>query len=233
MTQATKAYISWVAAMGSLAIGAAVSECQFTHPVRFPIYFALAVLTSVVKFRIPETPGTFSCSSLFAILAVAELDLAEAVIIACGAGAGQTLLNVREKPSPVQLIFNTAALGISTAAAAWVKTIATGFGILPPLVITLTAAGFYAADVLLVAGILKRVQKENGTRTVRMWLLRTVPLFLISAAAAVALFLIDPMFQRGFALLLVPGALALQVCYTRLLVSRRRPIRQASYQQSA
>src|SRR5438270_9118756 len=109
MKQPVKAYVCWVAAVGSVAIGSALSECQFTHPIRFPIYFALAFLTSIIKIRFEQITGTFSCSSLFVLLAVAELDHTEAMLIAIAAAAGQTLLNVRERPNLVQLVFNIAA----------------------------------------------------------------------------------------------------------------------------
>src|SRR5436853_29582 len=109
MTEPVKAYVSWVAAVGSVAIGAAVSECQFTHPTRFPIYFALAVLTSTLKIRFRRMAGTFSSGSLFTIMAIAELDHTEAMLIAIASAAGQTLLNVRKPPEMAQLVFNMAA----------------------------------------------------------------------------------------------------------------------------
>ena len=49
--------------------------------------------------------GTFSSGSLFTIMAIAELDHTEAMLIAIASAAGQTLLNVRKPPEMAQLVF--------------------------------------------------------------------------------------------------------------------------------
>jgi len=222
MTQAMKAYISWVAAAGSVAIAAAVSECQFSHPVRFPIYFALAVLVAMVKIRFTDVTGTFSCSSLFIILGLAELDITETMLIACGAAAAQTLLNTKDKPNLVQLVFNIATLGVSTSAAALVKKTAEGAGGGPVAAIVCAACCYYVVNTLLVAGILALIRAQTVRRLWRAWLQWTTPAFLASAAAAVALFTSNPMFHWGPTLLFIPAAVAFQIWYRRLIGDQLR-----------
>jgi hypothetical protein len=220
MNHPIKAYVSWVAAVGSVAIGAAFAECRFTHPVRFPVYFALAFLASMFKIRLPAISGTFTSSWLFVILAIAELDHTEAMIIAVGAAAGQTLLNVREKPTLFQLVFNIAALGISTSAAMVVKTLAGAFIGNATVVGMCAAATYYAVNVLVVSGVLSLVHAQTINRLWSAWLRWTTPAFLVSAAAAASLILIDPMFHFNTAILFVPAVVLFHIWYRRLLSAR-------------
>lgn len=220
MTQPVKAYVSWVAAVGSVAIGAAISECQFTHPVRFPIYFALAFLTSMIKIRFSRLSGTLSCSSLFAILAIVELDHTEAMLISIGAAAGQTLLNVRERPHLAQLVFNIAACGISTAAATGAKAVAMWSGAGPVPAACVAAVVFYAVNTLVTAAVLALLHGQTVRRVWRVWLHWTMPAFLVSGGAGVALFALNPQFQWRPPLLLIPATVLFQLWYRRAVVPR-------------
>jgi len=222
MSQSVKAYICWVSAAGSVALAAALSEWRFSHPVRFPIYFALAVLTAMVKIRFPRIGGTFASNSLFVILGLAELDITETMLIACGAAAGQTLLNVKEKPNPIQLIFNIAAAAVSTSVAALVKKTIEGAGGSPVWSVALAAAVFYLVNTLVVSGVLALLHAQSAQRLWRAWMRWTTPAFIVSAAAAMALFVINPTFHPGLTLLFVPVAIAFQLWYRRLIDARVR-----------
>src|SRR5581483_6283341 len=138
----------------------------------------------------PAVSGTFSCSWLFVILGIAELDRTEAMIIAAGAAAAQTLLNVREKPTMMQLVFNIAALGVSTSAATIIHALAGGCGLGPVPALLLTAAGYYAINALVVTGVLALLHAQNVRRLWVAWMRWTTPAFVVSGAAAAGLFVI-------------------------------------------
>jgi len=220
MTNPAKAYICWVTAAGSVVIVAALSEGQSTHTLQFPIYFALAVLASTIKIRFPAITTTFSSNSLFIILAAVELDATEAMLIACAAAAAQTLLNARERPNAVQLVFNIAVLGISTSASLSAAAIARWCGAGGAIGLCCAAVSFYVFNNLLVAGIVALLRETTVRRVWRAWLLWTTPAFVFSTAAAMALLLSDPRFQWQPALLSIPVAVALQMGYRKLIDAR-------------
>lgn len=220
MSSPANAYVSWVAAAGSVAIGAALSEWQFTHTLRFPLYFCLVVLTSMIKIRFPAITVTVSCNSLFVILAAAQLDSTEAMLIACGAAASQTLLNVRNRPNPIQLCFNIAVLGISTSACLWTVSVAKWCGAGGVIALCCSAVVFYALDTVLVSGIVALLRETTVRRVWQVWLRWTTPGFVVSTAAAVALFVGDPAFRWGPALSAIPAALIVMVGYRRLIAAR-------------
>jgi len=220
MSSSAKSYICWVVAAGSVAIFAGLSQWQFTHTVRFPIFFALAVLSSMLKIRFPAITASFSSNSLFVILGAVELDPTEAMLIACAAAAAQTLLNTREKPNPVQLGFNIAVLGISTSACIWTASTAASWGAGSALALCCSAVAFYVLNTILVSGIVALTREITMKRIWRAWLCWTTPAFVVSTAAAVALFVNDPAFRWGPALLTVPAAVILQMGYRRLVEAR-------------
>ncbi|HZU26644.1 MAG TPA: hypothetical protein VFA04_14055 [Bryobacteraceae bacterium] len=220
MNQPVKAYVSWVAAVGSVAIGAAVAQCQFSHPVRFPVFFALAFVASMLKIRFPAVTGTFSCSCLFVVLGIAELDRTEAMLIAIAAAAGQTLLNVRGRATLMQLVFNVAALGISTSAASLIRSLAVAWGANSLLALLSTAAVYYAVNVLIVSGALALLHAKNMERMWHAWIRWTTPAFIAATAAAAGLFLTNPMFHWNASMLFVPAVVVFQVWYRRLLATR-------------
>jgi hypothetical protein len=220
MTNSARAYVCWVVAAGSVVIVAALSEGQFTHTARFPLYFALAILASTIKIRFPAITTTFSSNSLFIILAAVELDPTEAMLIACAAAAAQTLLNAREKPNPVQLVFNIAVFGISTSACLSAAAIARWCGAGGAVALCCAAVGFYLFDNLLVSGIVALLRETSVRHIWRAWLLWTTPAFVFSTAAAMVLFISDLRFQWRPALVSIPIAVGLQMGYRKLIDAR-------------
>ena len=220
MTSSAKSYICWIVALGSVAVFAALSEWQFTHTVRFPVYFALAVVTSTFKMRFPAITVSCSSNSLFIILGAAELDATEAMLVACAAAAAQTLLNTREKPSPVQLGFNMAVLGIATSACIWTSSTLTAWGAASALALFCAGVVFYVLNTILISGIVALTREITMRRIWRAWLCWTTPAFVVSTAAAMALFASDPTFRWRPALLTIPLAVILQMGYRRLVEAR-------------
>jgi len=106
----------------TIAVGAAFVADSVTRDSSFhnlPIficYFALALLTSAWKVRLPGITGTISVNFLFVLVATALFSFSETVILASAASIVQSFWKAR-RPKMLQVAFNVATLAISSGIA--------------------------------------------------------------------------------------------------------------------
>jgi hypothetical protein len=117
----------------------------------------------------------------------------------------------------MQLVFNIAALGVSTSAATIIHALAGACGLGPVPALLLTAVGYYAINALVVTGVLALLHAQTVRRLWVAWMRWTTPAFLVSGAAAAGLFVIDPLFHGSAAMLLIPAVILFQLWYRRVL----------------
>ncbi len=82
------------------------------NPIKFTVYLLAAVGTSRLKVRLPGVLGTLSMNYLFMFLALLELDLASALVIALLGILAQTLIAPKQRPQWEQVLFNVLAIAI-------------------------------------------------------------------------------------------------------------------------
>ena|SRR5258707_15694708 len=83
---------------------------------RFALFFALAMVASAMKIRLPGFKTTISMNFVFVLIGIALFSLGEVVLIGLGGALVQSLWKSQSRPKPVQVVFNAACLTVCTAA---------------------------------------------------------------------------------------------------------------------
>lgn len=99
-------YIAGVIACGVAALVFAFLGWRSEDPLKFICYIGIAVAASTMKVRLPGMESTLSVHFLFVLLGIMELSLAETLIIGAAGILTQCLWKTKQKPAPVQIIFN-------------------------------------------------------------------------------------------------------------------------------
>jgi len=114
----TRAYVLLTASVGLAIAAYALWHWQSADPVRFACYVLLALLASRMRVELPGINGTMSVTFLFILIGILELSLPETIIVGCAATLVQCFWKVRNRPKPIQVIFNVfsmmaTAIGVS------------------------------------------------------------------------------------------------------------------------
>src|SRR5690348_13931931 len=83
MSLAARAYAYSVIVIGGVILVASLQSWSTDNAVAFGIYFALSVVASMLKFKLPGIEGTYSVSFLFTLIGIAEFTLPETLIATC------------------------------------------------------------------------------------------------------------------------------------------------------
>jgi hypothetical protein len=81
----TRLLITCVVLLGTMALVHGEESFYSGNPLRFAVYFCVAVLSAGMKVHLPSIEGTMSVSFLFALIGVEELSLGEALAMMCSA----------------------------------------------------------------------------------------------------------------------------------------------------
>ena len=101
---------------GSLLIAIFLSHGVDPSNLRvFLAYSVFALVASMLKVRLPGLNGAISLNFLFVLAAIALFPLTEAVLTACVGALVQCIIWARHRDTLLQLLFNAAALAMSSA----------------------------------------------------------------------------------------------------------------------
>ncbi len=222
MTRLAKIYIgSTIAAGLGLLAGCLLRHWQFGDPARYALYIVLAAFGSTLKVRLPKIQGTISLQFLFVLLAVAQLTLCETLILGCLSTLMQSVWRARTRPRLVQVLFNVAALAISTAAAYTGSHALAHQNNLPALLAS-AACIYYLGNAGLVSLVLSLVSQRPFYEVWRQCYLWTFPYYLIGAGIAGVVSMSGSIAGWKPALLVLP-VMYLVHWYYRLYVAQQAP----------
>src|SRR2546426_10542651 len=119
MPSLAKAYIAMIAAVATAVLTVVVSRWNPENLARFFLFFALAMVASGMKIRLPGFKTTISTNFVFILIGIALFSFSETVLIGLGGALVQSLWKTQTRPKPVQVLFNGACLTVCTAAAFW------------------------------------------------------------------------------------------------------------------
>src|SRR5207245_8906964 len=119
MATQAKLYIAMMVALAVAILTVAASRWNPESFSRFVLFFALAMLASAVKIRLPGFKTTISTNFVFILIGIALFSFSETVLIGLGGALVQSLWKTQTRPKPVQVLFNGACLTVCTAAAFW------------------------------------------------------------------------------------------------------------------
>jgi len=186
MNRRTRYFVTATVGLGACLVAASLFQVAAAGiSPAFGLALLLALLSSTLKVRLPGITGTMSVNFLFILMAVALLPLAETVLLAAAAGLVQCLWRSRTRAKLVQVSFNAAALAIS-AGAAYVLAhfIAGPEAAHMEALLALAATVYFAADTLLVSGVLSLVQSKPFLAVWQQCYLWSFPYYLAGAAMA-------------------------------------------------
>src|SRR6266700_5744206 len=139
MPSLAKAYIAMIAAFATVVLAVVASRWNPESLGRFFLFFALAMVASAMKIRLPGFKTTISINFVFILIGIALFSFGETVLIGLGGALVQSLWNTQTRPKPVQVLFNAACLTVCTAAAFVVSLGALAMQVLNSLVANIVA----------------------------------------------------------------------------------------------
>lgn len=184
--QAT-AFIALISAAGLCSVGYSLTQATNWHPQEAVVLFAIAVAAARMKVKLPGLTGTMSVNLPFVLLAVAGLNLAEALLVGCASTAAQCWPKGGAKPKPVQILFNISSMA-SAVVVGWQvfhhganghPVWLTGAFLLP-----LAALGFFLIQTVPVSIV---IALTDGALVRKVWASiaqMTFPYFVLSAGVA-------------------------------------------------
>ncbi len=119
MPSLAKAYIAMIAALAVAVLTVVASRWTPENFGRFFLFFALAMVASAMKIRLPGFKTTISTNFVFILIGIALFSFGETVLIGLGGALVQSLWKTQTRPKLVQVLFNAACLTVCTAAAFW------------------------------------------------------------------------------------------------------------------
>src|SRR6266576_2420329 len=117
MPSLAKAYIAMIAAVATAVLIVVAARWTPENLGRFFLFFALAMVASAMKIRLPGFKTTISTNFVFILAGIALFSFGETVLVGLGGAFVQSLWKTQTRPKPVQVLFNAACLTACTAAA--------------------------------------------------------------------------------------------------------------------
>lgn len=186
LSASSKLFIALVvlAGLGTMADGLLHWECR--DLVRFFAFLLIASLASRLKVSLPGVNGNMSVNLPFLLIAIAELSLGEAVVIAAVSTLVQCLPSGGRRMQPVQVLFNLSTVVVAVAASAFTLMRADVMANLAgkSLWIALAGAAYLVANTVPVAGVISLTESKNVAKIWYDIFALTFPYFGLAAAIA-------------------------------------------------
>ncbi len=220
MPSLAKAYIAAIAAVATTVLIVLAARWNPENLGRFFLFFALAMVASAMKIRLPGFKTTISINFVFILIGIPLFSFGETVLIGLGGALVQSLWNTQTRPKPVQVLFNAACLTVCTAAAFWASHGALAMLGLNSLAATMVVGA--CVYVVLNTGLVSLVISSAEGRPLReLWSSCyewTFPYFLVGAAVAGLASAASHGTSLGVTLLVVPAMYFVHVYYRMHIV---------------
>ncbi len=200
------AYICLVSAAGAASLSYSLLHWQTQDWTRYIFYCAIALIASRMKVSLPGVTGTMSMNFLFVVLGIAELSLAETMVMGCLGMLVQSLINTKHRPRPVQVSFSVASMACSVMASyyAYHSQLLNLRSFEHPLLLLGAAGVFFLANTFSVALV---IALTEGKRVWSVWhdsYFWSFPNYLVAAAVAWMISTVSHVVGWQSSLLLLP-----------------------------
>jgi diguanylate cyclase (GGDEF)-like protein/putative nucleotidyltransferase with HDIG domain len=98
-------YVASMVGLGCLAVVAAFPQWITEDPLKFAVYFAIAVIGSSLKLTLPRAKETMQAGFIFVLVGIMELSLPEVMAIAIAAACIQSVRQSKIRPDVMHLLF--------------------------------------------------------------------------------------------------------------------------------
>jgi hypothetical protein len=185
MSKRAALFIGLTVTVGAAFLVDSLRDRSFPELVAYICYFALALLTSSLKVRLPGITGTMSINFLFVLIAIAAFSFTETVILAGMASIVQCLWKAKRRPRALQVAFNIATLAISSGVAYRAAHALTGShaGSLP-VRLSIGACFYFTSNTFLVSGVLSLIDNRPLIEVWKQCYLWSFPYYLVGAMIA-------------------------------------------------
>jgi MASE9 protein len=215
MPSLAKAYIAMIAAIAVGVLALVTSRWNPQNLRNFVVFFALAMLASTMKIRLPGFKTTISSNFAFILAGIALYSFGETVLIGLGGALVQSLWKTQTRPKLVQVLFNAACLTVCTAAAFWTShNVPALLGLNSrAAVIVLGACVYMALNTGLVSMVISLAEGRSLRELWSSCYEWTFPYFVVGAAVAGLASAAGRGTNFGVALLVVPLMYLVYVYY--------------------
>ena len=186
MPSLAKAYIATIALVGAAVLTVAASRWNSENFLRFLLFFALAMLGSAMKIRLPGFKTTISTNFVFILIGIALFSFGETVLIGLGGALVQSLWKTQQRPKAVQVLFNASCLTVCTAATSWTSQAVPAMLGLSSMAATMVlgASVYVVLNTGLVSLVISLAEQRSLRETWASCYEWTFPYFLVGAAIA-------------------------------------------------
>src|SRR5713101_2568902 len=221
MPSLDQAYIAMIAVVAATVLTVVAYRWNPENFGHFILFFVLAMVASAMKIRLPGFKTTISINFVFILIGIALFSFGETVLIGLGGALIQSLWKTRQRPKPVQVLFNAACLTVCTAAAFWTShAVPSMLGLNSLTAVMVLGACVYVVLntglVSLVISFAERQSLKNIWPQCYEW---TFPYFLVGAAVAGLASTAGHGTNLGMTLLVVP-VMYLVYLYYRMHIIR-------------
>jgi len=215
-----KAYIAMIAAVSAAMLAVAASRWNPENLGRFILFFALAMVASAMKIRLPGLKTNISTNFVFILIGIVLFSFSETVLIALGGALVQSLWRPLQRPKLVQIFFNAACLTVCTAAAFGASHAVPAFAGSNSLV-AMMAVGtcvYVVLDTGLVSMVICLAEGQSLKNTWPQCYEWTLPYFFVGAALAGVASAASHGANLSASLLVVPAMYFVHVYYRMHMV---------------
>jgi hypothetical protein len=185
-SKSARFFIALVVIGGFAVLANALRHPSSQNAIRFISFLLVACLAARLKVKLPGVTGTMSVNLPFILLAVAEMNTPEALLIGCISTFVQSLPEAGRKFNPTRILFNFFNMALAVSATRLLYTSEALASILKsnPLLLAVAAAGYFAVNSMPVAIIIGLTENKNPLREWATMFQLSYPYFLASAAIA-------------------------------------------------
>lgn len=186
LSSTSKAFITLVVATGVAVLIDALLHWKPANLTAFLVLLILSVVASRLRVKLPGVTGVMSVNLPFILVAVAELNTGEALVVGCISTLAQSLPQAKGKFNWTRIVFNFSnmALAVSATRLLYTSEALTSTLKSHPLLLAVAAAGFLAVNSIPVAIIIALTEKKNAVHAWVSMFQLSYPYFLASAAIA-------------------------------------------------
>ena len=200
------AYIGLMIAVGAAIVGHSLWDWHTQDWTRYLFYFSIALIASGMKVTLPAVMGTMSMNFLFVLIGIADLSLAETLVMGCLGMLVQCVFHARYRPKPVQVLFSVASMACSIGAAYEVyhAPLLAARSFEAPMMLLLAAASFFVTNTFSIALVIALTEGKNAWAIWKGSYFWSFPNYLVGAAVGWMISAASRSFGWQTSLLLLP-----------------------------
>ncbi len=181
MSAAPRFFIAVVVLCGTTVLTHSVWQGRSENPLKFFCYLVIALAASRLKVNLPGITGTMSVNFLFLLLGVLELSLPETMALGCAAVVVQCL--GRERPAPIQLVFNVCSTALAVAVTFTLYRFFLSHSVEsnPSVALFLAACVYFVANTLPVAAVISLTERRSLRKIWAECYFWSFPYYLVGA----------------------------------------------------